>query len=161
MDALLIIDLQNGVNSEMFPLYQLDSLLNAVNDRITDYHLHDKPIIFIQHNDDDNLIKGSDAWALFSELNHQENDYYVDKTHANSFYHTELKSVLDKLHITGLEICGAQTEYCVDATIKMAHALDYSVTVFSGLTTTNDAGLFLAADKIAHYEAIWKGRFAK
>lgn len=160
MDALLVIDLQNGVNSTDYPLYRLGQVITRVNERIVHYRQQNKPIIFIQHQDED-LIKGSESWALFSALDNQDDDHYVGKTHANSFYQTELQAVLKTLNVNALEMCGAQTEYCVDATIKMAHALDYQVTVFSGLTTTNDAGLFRAADKIAHYEAIWQGRFAK
>ena len=36
---------------------------------------------------------------------------------------TDFEKVLSELNINNLEVCGAQTEYCVDATIKMAHGL--------------------------------------
>ena len=53
-----------------------------------------------------------------------KNKIFVRKTHANSFYKTNLKEILDQLSVNRIEFCGAQTEYCMDATIKFAHGLD-------------------------------------
>ncbi|MDI6650071.1 isochorismatase family protein [Leuconostoc suionicum] len=47
----------------------------------------------------------------------------MQTTHANSFYHTKLRKVLNEDDVQSIKIYGTQTEFCVDTTIKMAHGL--------------------------------------
>ena len=61
------------------------------------------------------------------ELDHQPTDYYLLKTHANSFFQTNLQATLTELGVESIEFCGAQTEYCVDTTIRVAHSLGLSL----------------------------------
>ena len=49
--ALIIIDLQKGVQPENSPLYNLATVLEGVNQRIRFYREKNNPIIFVQHND--------------------------------------------------------------------------------------------------------------
>ncbi len=137
-DVLVVIDLQNGVNSVDFPLANLDNVLNGVNQRIASYRNARKPVIFVQHVDEE-LVIGSDSWSLMTALDSLPDDIYVNKTHANSFYKTGLQGILDKLDVSKIEFCGAQTEYCVDTTIRFAHGLGYDCYMMQGLhTTTNN-----------------------
>ena len=62
--------------------------------------------------------------------------FFVRKTHANSFYKTNLKEILDQLSVNCIEFCGAQTEYCMDATIKFAHGLGYENFMVQKTTST-------------------------
>lgn len=156
--ALLIIDLQRGLTSFESQLFRLPEVLNAVNQRIIEYRNHDLPIIFIQHDDED-LVLNSDNWQLFDDLDARETDFYVGKTHANSFYQTRLKELLDKLAVTDLEFCGAQTEYCVDTTIRMAHGLGYACSMKRGLSTTLNNDVLGAKTIISHHENLWDQRF--
>ncbi len=133
--ALLIIDLQTGVCHGAQPVANLDTLIDGVNQRIARYRASQAPVIFVQHTDED-LPLHSAAWALLPTLDAQPGDYYVDKTHANAFYHTDLGTQLQTLGVTSLEIAGAQVEFCVDTTVKMAHGLGYQLTMVPGLTTT-------------------------
>lgn len=66
---------------------------------------------------------------------------------------------LRKLNINNLEICGAQTEYCVDTTIRMAHGLGYKLFMKKGLTTTLNSDLLEAKTIIEHHENLWNNRF--
>lgn len=156
--ALLIIDLQIGVQSEALPLYNLVNVLDGVNQRISLFRKEDHPIIFVQHNDSE-LILNSPKWQLFPELDYKDTDIFINKTHANSFYKTDLKDQLMKLDVSQLEICGAQTEYCVDTTIRMAHGLDYKLFMKKGLTTTVNNDFLGARTIIEHHENIWNHRF--
>lgn len=157
-DALVIIDLQNGVCLGQNPVANLDELVDNINKRICDYWSHDKPIIFVQ-NTDDNLVRDSEAWQILSRINNSENDYYIEKTQANAFYQTKLHEQLTALHADTIEVCGAHTEYCLDATIKMAHGLGYDVQLKKGLTTTTDNKFMTAKQTISFYENIWQDRF--
>lgn len=156
--ALIIIDLQVGVQSSNTPLYNLDNVIKGVNERIQVFRELNYPIIFIQHNDQE-LILNTKEWNLFSELGARDTDIYINKTHANSFYNTDLNAKLLELKINSLEICGAQTEYCVDTTIRMAHGLGYSLYMKKGLTTTLNNDLLGAKTIIEHHEKIWNNRF--
>lgn len=156
--ALVIIDLQQGVCYGEETLYNLDHLIQRVNARIEAYRKLELPIIFIQHEDED-LIPQTDTWALHPTLANTPEDYYVAKTHANSFYHTELQKVLDKEQVTDLEIWGAQTQYCMDSTIKFAHGLGYKLFMKPGGSSTVSNEFMSAAQTIGFYENIWRDRF--
>ncbi|MBQ6445924.1 cysteine hydrolase [Cytobacillus oceanisediminis] len=156
--ALIVIDLQVGVQPSNTPLYNLDNVIKGVNERIQVFRELNYPIIFIQHNDQE-LILNTKQWNLFSELDARDTDIYINKTHANSFYNTDLNAKLLELKINTLEICGAQTEYCVDTTIRMAHGLGYSLYMKKGLTTTLNNDLLGAKTIIEHHEKLWNNRF--
>lgn len=156
--ALLIIDLQQGLHSATAPLFQLDELLNRTNQRIAARRAAGDPIIFIQHQDDQ-LVPNSTAWSLFTELASQPTDYFVSKTHLNAFYRTDLPELLTRLAVTDLEIIGAQTEYCMDTTIRFGHGIGYQLHYQAGMSTTTDSDLLSAETILAHHETLWRDRF--
>ena len=112
-DALIVIDMQNEVCAG---IYRREELIEQINQRILTYRKAKKPIIFIQHNDDE-LIKESFGWQMIPELLTASTDKYVEKTHANGFYQTELQKLLTDLSVKLIEFCGAQTEFCVNTTL--------------------------------------------
>lgn len=156
--ALLVIDLQNGVCRKPEEIFNLKSLIKLINERIAFFRAQDLPIVFIQH-ESSSLLKGSTKWKLVSELNYQNNDFYINKTHLNSFYKTKLQEVLNNLQVRELEICGAQTEFCVNTTIKMAHGLGYQLSMKCGVSSTFDNQFMTAKQTIKFYEKIWKENF--
>ncbi|WP_407886411.1 cysteine hydrolase family protein [Levilactobacillus sp. N40-8-2] len=157
-DVLLVIDLQNGVCYGEQTAAHLSQVIAGVNARIAAYRKAKKAIVFVQQADDD-LVKGSHAWELIPELDYRATDSVVSKTHANAFYHTNLRRVLTSFAAESLEICGAQVEYCVDTTTKVAHGIGYDLEMTRGLTTTIDNKFMTADQTIAFYEGIWDHRF--
>ena len=157
-DVLLIIDFQHGVYQGATPVNNLTDYIHRINKRIELYRQSEKPIIFIQHNDDE-LVKEQWNWSIIDEINTKDNDYYVQKTHANSFFKTNLKTILDENNVTSIEICGAQTEFCVDTTIKMAHGLGYKLQMIHGTATTLANNYMDARTTNLFYENIWNHRF--
>lgn len=157
-DALMIIDLQNGVCCGEKPLYQLEKLIVKVNQKISKYHEAGLPIIFVQHNEED-LVANTSAWEIIPKLQKDKGTLFLQKWHANAFYQTNLADELQKRKIQNIEICGAQTEYCLDATIKMAHGLGYQLFMERNLTSTVDNPYMSAKDTICFYEGIWDKRF--
>ena len=150
--ALIIIDLQNGVCKSDQVIFNYENLISKINRRIDYYRSQNLPIIFIQH-EDNFLQKNSTAWQLVSDLHYKKNDILLSKKHPNSFYQTNLEKILENLGINNLEICGAQTEYCVDATIKMAHGMQHNT------SSTFDNKHMTAEDTINFFENIWNNRF--
>ncbi|MEX1549820.1 cysteine hydrolase family protein [Enterococcus sp. C50] len=159
-DALVVIDLQNGVCHDKTEIFGLELLTKQVNERILLYKEQQKQIIFIQHSDKE-LISGTTAWKIIPEIIQPNEARYVEKTHADPFFETALQNMLMELNIQTLEICGAQTEYCIDTSIKVAHHLGYQVRMLHSLTTTYDNAFMSAQDTIAFYEKIWDQRFVE
>lgn len=158
-DALLIIDLQNGVcTNGKDSLHDLSSLTNLVNNLIEKYQKNRLPIIFIQHSDDD-LVMNSKSWEIYSEIAAVPDAFYIKKTHANSFYKTNLQELLTDLSAHSIEICGAQTQFCIDATIKVAHNLSYEISMKKNASTTYNNDFMSAENTIRFYENIWNNRF--
>lgn len=157
-DILIVIDLQNGVCYCNEHLFGLDELLAKVNERISLYRKLHKPIIFVQHCDEE-LVPGEEHWAINAKLDVQAQDFLVNKTHANSFYRTNLKEILDQLNVHRIEFCGAQTEYCMDATIKFAHGLGYTNYMVRNATSTLNNSSMSAKETIHFFENMWNHRY--
>lgn len=159
-DALLIIDMQNGVCYDNKPILNLDKIVAAMNKRIAEYKNQNKLVIFIQHNDDD-LVANTKAWQIIPQLDTESGDFFIQKTQADSFWNTKLKKFLKGHDVEKIEICGAQTEYCIDATIKAAHGLGFEISMFKGMSTTWDNDYMSAQDTIHFYENIWDKRYVE
>lgn len=157
-DVLIVIDLQNGVCYNKEHLFELETLLAKVNERISLYRKLHKQIIFVQHCDED-LVPGEEPWAINAKLDVQAQDLLIKKIHANSFYRTNLKEVLDQLKVHSIEFCGAQTEYCMDATIKFAHGLGYKNLMVKNATSTLNNSFMTAKETIDFYENMWSHRY--
>jgi nicotinamidase-related amidase len=157
-DALLIIDLQNGVCHDGEPIAHLVRLTKMVNQLIQQYREASRPIIFIRHNEP-GLEINTYNWEILSEIDAQDTDIYINKTHANAFYQSDLDGMLKDLKIESLEICGAQTQFCVDATVKMAHGLGYKLRMAKNATSTHDGAFMTGEQTVSFFEEIWQDRF--
>ena len=78
-DVLIVIDLQNGVCYSEEHLFNLQNLLTKVNKRISSYRKSNKPILFVQHCDDD-LVPEKELWAIHSDLDVQKQDFCKKNT---------------------------------------------------------------------------------
>lgn len=129
-----------------------------MNHRIAKYKEHQKAVIFVQHNDEE-LVVGTTPWEILKELEPERATYFIQKKYPNSFFDTNLDQLLTSIETKSIEVCGAQTEYCVDTTIKVAHGLGYKVRMKKGLSTTVDNQFMNAKATIDFYEGIWNKRF--
>ncbi len=93
------------------------------------------------------------------ELETRPTDIFVDKTHANSFYQTDLLKHLTRLSAQKLEFCGAQTQYCVNTTIVFAHGLGFENFMVHDATSTYDNAQMTAEATNQFYEQLWDKRF--
>ncbi|WP_414045350.1 isochorismatase family protein [Macrococcus equi] len=159
-DALMIIDMQNGVCFENGKIYDYDGLVKRINYAIEIYHKENKPIIFVQHEDKD-LVQGTEAFDVVKDIASELGTHTVYKTHGNAFYHTNLQQVLDELGVESLEICGAETPFCVDSTVKFAHGLGYKIYMKRNMTSTNYNDLMTPEESVKFYEMIWDKRFVE
>lgn len=153
--ALLVIDMQTGLADTV----DYPEVLAKINSRLARYHGAKRPVIFMQHTDTE-LGYGSPAWQLDPALARQATDRIFLKTHSDSFFETSLASYLRHLGAQTVEVCGLQTEYCVDTAIRVGHSRDFQMATMTGLSTTYDANGLTAAQIRRHHESIWSGSFA-
>ncbi|MNM98258.1 Streptothricin hydrolase [compost metagenome] len=73
------------------------------------------------------------------------------KTTGDSFYQTNLQKLLPKEDFERLVICGLQTDYCVNATVRQALKLGYDVVLAGDAHSTVDNGNLTAEDIIAEH----------
>jgi nicotinamidase-related amidase len=55
--------------------------------------------------------------------------------------------------VTQLVVCGMQTEFCVESTVRRALALGFPVTLAADGHTTAPNGVLSVADVVAHHHA--------
>lgn len=154
--ALLVIDLQNGLKET----FNFSDLLNKINDKIDAYHNADAPVIFMQNIDSD-LQYGSDASQIVAAAHRSHQDRVFLKYHSDSFFETGLETYLHHQGITTIDVCGLQTEYCIDTAIRVGHDRGFKMLMTSGLNSTYDTNDLTAKQIIKHHEKIWNGSFAK
>jgi nicotinamidase-related amidase len=69
--------------------------------------------------------KNQPLWQVHPQIAPKEKDRIIVKYHADSFFETDLHALLQKDGITDIIVCGVQTEFCVDTTIRSAFSHGY------------------------------------
>lgn len=159
--ALLVVDVQQGL-IDGHP-YRAEELLEEIGRLIGRARESGTEVIYVRHNEDDKngLFPGSPAWQVHPAIAPKEGEKVFDKRFSSAFKNTGLDEYLRARGIAVLVLCGMQTEYCIDATIKSAFERDYKAFMPAGGSTTYDNRLATADRLVAYYEkAIWNGRFA-
>ncbi len=158
--AVLVVDVQRDVVANAHDADAVIANINTVVDKARDA---DVAVIWVQHYDDD-LPRDSDGWEYVDELQRAEGEPLVHKAYGDSFEATELESILADRDVGHVLVTGAQTDYCIRATLHGAVTRGYNATLVSDAHTTDDLhpmGLDLAAaDVIAHTNMYWRGAAA-
>lgn len=150
--ALLIIDVQQALCTGPWAAFDIDAVVDRINVLSEKARSAGWPIFFIQHEEEDGALKFSaDGWQLYSRLAVEPDDMRIRKTATNSFHETELYLSLSAQQITDVVICGLQSEFCIDSTVRGALALGFSVTLVSDAHSTVDNGILTAAQISAHH----------
>ncbi|KPL61010.1 cysteine hydrolase family protein [Rossellomorea vietnamensis] len=155
-NALLIIDVQNGMFQEGNVVYKGDKLLQTLKDLIEKARSTETPIYYIQHNAPIGkpLEYGTKGWEIHREITPNPQDLIIQKTTPDSFYNTSLDDELKKQGIEHVVIAGIQTEACVDTTCRRAFSLDYKVTLASDAHSTWDSQDITAQQIINHHNGV-------
>lgn len=162
--ALLVIDMQVGLlQSNRFPMLDAPELTTRVADLVARARKAGVEVIFVQHcgGQGHPLEMNTPGWDICSDLGWLDGDVVVRKRTPDAFHNTNLQKVLDQRDITTLVICGLQSDYCVDTTVRRAFSLGYrGILVQDGHSTCNSR--VLSAEQIvAHENLVLGGWFAK
>ena len=150
--ALLIIDVQQALCAGEYECFEIARVIATINDLSQRARDAGVPVVLIQHEEQDGpFVRGADGWQLAKGLLTSTTDLRVNKTTGNSFYQTDLGKLLPSEDFERLIICGLQTDYCVNATVRSAHELGYDVVVAGDAHSTVDNGTMSAEDIIAQH----------
>jgi nicotinamidase-related amidase len=158
--ALLVVDVQKGVVGHA---HDRDAVVGNVGALVEKARAADVPVVWVQHNDDDGLARGTEPWEIVSELLPGDAEPVVEKQYGDSFEDTNLESVLSDLGVGRLVVAGAQTDECIRSTLHGAFARGYDATLVSDAHTTEDLSEWGAPtpDKvIAHTNLYWSNHRA-
>ncbi|MDF2880486.1 MAG: amidase [Clostridiaceae bacterium] len=159
--ALLVIDVQNALVSE-HPFAEKEVISN-IKSLIKACRKNNIEVIYIQHNDNEGeeLEPNSYGWRIYEEISPAENEKVINKNYNSAFKNTCLKEYLNSKNINELIITGMQTEYCIDATCKVAFEYGYKLIIPEKTNTTFNNGNITAEDLYNYYNfRMFKDRFA-
>jgi nicotinamidase-related amidase len=151
--ALLIIDVQTALCSGEWAAFDIDRVVERINDVAAKARAAGVPVVLVQHEDEGPLQFGAEGWQLYERLATYPEDIRVRKTATDSFHKTELHSLLQSRSVGKLVICGLQSEFCVDSTVRGALAHGYPVVLVSDAHSTLENGVLSAAQISAHHNA--------
>lgn len=153
-NALLVIDMQNGVIKEA---HNRDAVVANIGRLVDKARRERVAVVWVQHSDEQ-LAKGNNEWRIVSELTPGDAEPLIEKNYGDSFEETNLETVLSRLRVGRLVVVGAQTDACIRSTLHGAFVRGYDVTLVSDAHTTEDQTAWGAppADQvIAHTNLYW------
>lgn len=154
--AFIIIDVQNILVETGFETEKLLEKIAYLQDQARSKNIE---IIYVQHIENPEAQTSKD-WQLSAFLNRKPDEKIFQKKYNSIFKETGLKEYLDQQGIEQLVLCGMQTEYCVDTSVKVAFEYGYQLVIPEGAVTTFDGEDIPAETLNEFYENIWEERFA-
>ena len=150
--ALVVIDVQQGLCEGKYAAFEAPALIARINALAQRARADKVPVIWVHHEEAEGLLQhGAPGWQLAHGLDTRTDDILVRKTTSDAFLRTGLERLLKTHGVVRLVVCGLQTEYCVDTTVRRALGLGYAVTLVSDAHSTMDNEQLSAAQIIAHH----------
>lgn len=158
--ALLVIDMQ------VMPfiwkdyggkrLFEEERLLENISQLIQKARITGIPVYYILYTEGEGSprAEGEPLWQVHPEIAPRETDRMIVKYHADSFLKTDLHRRLQQDDVDTVIICGIQTEFCIDTTVKSAYSYGYHVVLPKDGHSTFDSEQLRAETIIAHHNAI-------
>ncbi|MEH7381013.1 isochorismatase family protein [Bacillus sp. JJ1533] len=139
MQALLVIDVQNGiVNFKDF-----SEELTKIQQIIQDFKAKKLPVIMVRHFDknEESPLHRDSSGSMIHESVRDFADYIVEKETPSAFFKTNLASILEELGVDHIFITGFESEFCCMFTAISGYDRGYKVTFIedaTGTTNTED-----------------------
>jgi len=152
--ALLIIDVQHALCIGEEAAFDIDQVIMRINAISAKAAAAGVPVILIQHEEDDGSLQfDTRGWQLADDLVVRPGDLRIRKTAPDSFHQTGLQALLQEHGITRLVVCGLQSDFCVNSTVRRALELGYTVDLAADAHSTVDNGELSAAQITAQHNA--------
>lgn len=157
---LAIVDVQEMVIVK--ELYAYHTFVDHCKKLLQTARENGMEVVFVRHDDGYELTKGVEGFEIFEAFSPLPGERIFDKHVNSAFKESGLLSYLKEKGENKVMIAGAQTEYCIDATIKggFEHGLEIIVPAYCNTTVDNE---FLSGEETYRYynEMMWNRRYAK
>ncbi|HNV06810.1 MAG TPA: isochorismatase family protein, partial [Petrotogaceae bacterium] len=110
--ALLIVDMQNGCRNDTKAKDDFETAVSYINAVSQIFREKGFPVVIVQ---DAGVGEGTN-FEVVKEINVSANDLYIKKEFGNSFWKTNLDTLLKDLGVDFLVISGFAAMYCILAT---------------------------------------------
>jgi len=159
---LIIIDLQTGMFDGRFepPIHDAESIAERARRLIGWARQSGRKVAFIRHDGPagDPLAPGAPGWWVWPGLGQADNEPTFGKTVGNAFSNAALAQWVAGQGAGDVVLVGAQTDFCVAATVKGAFAEGLGVTVVSDAHSTLDSDKEKAPAIIARHNEVFAGQ---
>jgi nicotinamidase-related amidase len=141
--ALVVVDLQNEyLPTGKLPLTEIEgAVANAVR-VIRQARETGIPVFHIRHEASNEeapiFVKGSTGAKIQAAVTPEGREAVIVKKHINAFRETDLKQQLDAAGVQEILVIGAMSHMCIDAIVRAAVDMGYSVTVLHDACATLD-----------------------
>ncbi|HFG9509790.1 TPA: cysteine hydrolase family protein [Clostridioides difficile] len=141
--VLILIDIQNDYfKNGKCELFQSEETAENAKKILLFFRKNNLPVIHIQHISTDKTASFFLPNTHGSEINKivfpLDNEEIIIKHTPDSFFETDLQSILEKKNITNLVICGMMSHMCIDTSVRTAKKLRYDITLISDACTTKN-----------------------
>ncbi|THE13078.1 isochorismatase family protein [Bacillus timonensis] len=137
MQALLVIDVQNGIVN----FKDSSEELTKIQHIIQDFKAKNLPVIMVRHFDkiEENPLHRNSSGSEIHESVRDFADYIVEKETPSAFFQTNLASILEELGVKHIFITGFETEFCCMFTAISGYDRGYKVTFIEDATGTTNS----------------------
>ncbi|MFD2054654.1 isochorismatase family protein [Mesorhizobium calcicola] len=152
---LIVIDLQTGMFDGVYepPIHDASGIAERTRAVIDWARRGGRKVAFVRHDGPagDPLAPGEPGWPVWPALGQAEDEPTFAKTVGNAFSNAALGDWVAGQGAGAVVLLGAQTDFCVAATVKGAMARGLGVTVVSDAHSTLDNAAESARQVIARH----------
>lgn len=128
--ALLIIDVQQGMDDPSRPARNNPDAEEHIARLLKAWRNSGKPLVHIQHdslNPDSVFVKGKPGFPIKEIVAPQPGEPWIVKHHHSAFVDTDLEEYLRAEGIDTVIVTGLVANHCVETTARMANNLGFTV----------------------------------
>lgn len=152
---VIVIDLQTGMFDGVFepPIHDAEAIASRTRAIIEWARSTGRKIAFVRHDgpEGDPLAHGEPGWPIWPTLGQAEDEPTFSKTVGDAFSNPALGEWVAGQGADEVILLGAQTDFCIIATMKGALAAGLAPTIVSDAHSTLDSPVESAAEIITRY----------
>ena len=153
--AVLVVDMQRALCNGPEEAWDIGRVIANVNAVVTRARTLGASVIMIQHEEDSGpLAYGSQGWEIDNRVATDPSDLRLAKRTCDSFQGTQLHPFLERRGVRRLVVCGLQTDFCIDTTVRRALGLGYDVTLVADAHSTIDNGVLTPPLIVEHHNKV-------
>jgi nicotinamidase-related amidase len=127
--------------------FDSDRVVDRINSVSTTARVAGAPVFLIQHEETEGSLQyGTGGWRLYERLAVQPRTFAFARPLPTRSTRQNSSRCCKPGNVEKLAVCGLQSDFCVDWTVRRALALGYPVVLISVAHSTVDNGILSAAE---------------